>query len=122
MKQPKIGTWIKRKDECLFGLPFTWLKGSFGQFVPMSQSLKKELKSQSPDKVNTGVAVKLYHNSMSNAEDEHYHINPKYRVWMDGEYEILTRAEARKLIKEYKLKLCKIWFTQNYFFVQTSYS
>ncbi len=73
----------------------------------MTNSLELELKAQAHTEVITGVGVRLYHESMSGSASGQYHKDTNYRVWMDGEYDVLTKREANTLIKKFNSKLCE---------------
>ena len=80
--------------------------GSFGQVVRFTPASKEQLLLQIENKngYRSGVAVRLYSKAM--ADNSYYGTGSKspvkyIRVWMDAEYDILTRREVRQLKKEW---------------------
>ena len=103
--------WIKRLNKQLrAGFGFDWARHSFGQVVRKKEDIKiihdEDIHSLwnnidfTKNHFNTGVVlVRLAHESMYKNTDEP---NNPYRIWLEGEYEKITRPQALGLLSELK--------------------
>lgn len=69
----------------------------------MTPKLLRELRTQQEFGYKNGIAVKLYKKSMSALTkvcEEEMH-SQYHRIWMDGEYEVLTSVQVKKLKKQW---------------------